>query len=37
MPCFRKRCETRTCMREITAEEVFAVAEEMLAGVERSE
>jgi 3-deoxy-D-manno-octulosonic-acid transferase/heptosyltransferase-1 len=37
MPCFRKRCETRTCMREITAEEVFAAAEEMLAGVERSE
>ena len=37
MPCFRKRCETRTCMREITADEVFAAAEEMLAGAERSE
>ncbi|MHB8909203.1 MAG: glycosyltransferase family 9 protein [Syntrophales bacterium] len=37
MPCFRKRCETRNCMREITADEVFAAAEEMLAGIERSE
>lgn len=37
MPCFRKRCETRSCMREITVEEVFEAAEEMLAGTERRE
>ncbi len=37
MPCFRKRCETRNCMKEITVEEVFTATEEMLAGIGRSE
>lgn len=33
MPCFRKRCETGNCMREITVEEVFTATKEMLAGL----
>jgi 3-deoxy-D-manno-octulosonic-acid transferase/heptosyltransferase-1 len=37
MPCFRRRCETRNCMREITVEEVFKATEEILAGIGRSE
>jgi heptosyltransferase I len=37
MPCFRKRCETRNCMREITVDEVFTATKEMLAGIERNE
>ncbi len=36
MPCFRKQCETRLCMREIAVEEVFTATEEMLAGIGRS-
>jgi heptosyltransferase I len=35
MPCFQRRCETRSCMREITVEEVFTATEEMLAGIGR--
>jgi heptosyltransferase I len=30
IPCFRKQCETRSCMKEITVEEVFTAAKEML-------
>jgi 3-deoxy-D-manno-octulosonic-acid transferase/heptosyltransferase-1 len=37
MPCFRRRCETRNCMREIAIEEVFTATEEILAGIGRSE
>jgi heptosyltransferase-1 len=37
MPCFRRRCETRNCMREIAVEEVFTATEEMLAGIGRGE
>jgi 3-deoxy-D-manno-octulosonic-acid transferase/heptosyltransferase-1 len=37
MPCFRRRCKTRNCMRAIAVEEVFAATEEMLAGIGRSE
>jgi heptosyltransferase-1 len=36
MPCFRRRCETRNCMREIAVEEVFTATEEMLAEIGRS-
>ncbi len=34
MPCFRKRCETGDCMREITMEEVLKATKELLAGRE---
>jgi heptosyltransferase-1 len=34
MPCFRKRCETKQCMREIAVEEVLTAAREVLAGKE---
>jgi len=37
MPCFRKNCETRDCMRGIAVEEVFTATKEMLAGMGRSE
>jgi heptosyltransferase-1 len=30
MPCFRKRCETKRCMKEIGVEEVFADVKELL-------
>ena len=30
LPCFKKHCETKRCMREIAVEEVFAAAKEML-------
>jgi len=30
IPCFRKRCETRDCMRGITVDEVFAAVKELL-------
>jgi heptosyltransferase I len=30
MPCFRKRCDTKRCMKEITVEEVFANVKELL-------
>jgi len=30
MPCFRKRCETKRCMKEINVEEVFANVKELL-------
>jgi 3-deoxy-D-manno-octulosonic-acid transferase/heptosyltransferase-1 len=30
MPCFRKQCETKSCMKEIAVEEVFAATKEML-------
>jgi heptosyltransferase-1 len=33
-PCFRKRCETPRCMRDISVEEVFTAVKEMLAGKE---
>jgi 3-deoxy-D-manno-octulosonic-acid transferase/heptosyltransferase-1 len=31
MPCFRKRCETKRCMREISVDEVFAYVRELLS------
>jgi heptosyltransferase-1 len=37
MPCFRKRCDTKQCMREIAVEEVLTAAKEILAGMGRSE
>jgi heptosyltransferase I len=37
MPCFRRQCETRNCMREIAVEEVFTATEEMVVGIGRSE
>ena len=30
MPCFKKQCETKSCMKEITVEEVFTATKEML-------
>lgn len=30
MPCFRKQCETKSCMKEIAVEEVFTATKEML-------
>jgi len=30
MPCFKKHCETKRCMDQITVEEVFAAAKEIL-------
>ena len=32
MPCFRKQCETKSCMKEIVVEEVFTAAKELLTG-----
>jgi heptosyltransferase I len=37
MPCFRKRCETKQCMKEIAVEEVLTATKEILAGIGRSE
>ena len=37
MPCFRKRCETTACMREISVDEVLTAVKELLAGKRRSE
>ena len=31
MPCFKKQCETKSCMNQIAVEEVFTAAKEMLA------
>jgi ADP-heptose:LPS heptosyltransferase len=36
MPCFRKRCETKRCMREIAVGEVLTATKELLAGMGRS-
>ena len=33
MPCFRKQCETKSCMKEIAVEEVFAATKEMLTHI----
>jgi heptosyltransferase I len=30
MPCFKKHCDTKKCMKEIAVEEVFTAAKEML-------
>jgi heptosyltransferase I len=30
MPCFRKQCETKSCMKEIAVEEVFTATKEIL-------
>ncbi len=35
MPCFRKRCETTACMREISVEEVLTAVKEQLAGTKK--
>ena len=34
MPCFRKRCETKQCMREIEVREVFTAVQEILQEAE---
>ncbi len=33
IPCFRKQCETKRCMREISVEEVFKATKEILTQV----
>ena len=36
MPCFRKRCETRRCMKEIAVGDVLTATKELLSGMGRS-